>query len=182
MLAATGFAAFAMFLTALTFPHSGPPYHYPAPVIGLFGLAGLAGAVAAQRAGRLHDRGLSLPATGVAWALALLSFVVAAFAGGSALAVIAVAVVLDAALQGQAILNQARIFAVSHEARSRLNTACMTGIFIGGAAGSASATVLWAASGWPSIAIAGALMCCFALTVWVLGRRGPLLTAQPAEQ
>lgn len=181
MLAATGFAAFTMFWTALTFLLSGAPFHYPAPVIGLFGLAGLAGAVTAQRAGRLHDRGISLPATGVAWALALLSFTVAGFVGGSAVGVIVVVVVLDVALQGQAILNQARILAVSHEARSRLNTAYITGNFIGGACGSAVATVLWAAAGWAAIAVAGVLLCCFALTVWVLGRRGPLLVPRPAE-
>ena len=50
----------------LTFLLSGAPFHYPVSVIGLFGLAGLAGAVAAQRSGRLHDRGWSLPATGAA--------------------------------------------------------------------------------------------------------------------
>jgi predicted MFS family arabinose efflux permease len=66
VLGSTGFGVFTMFWTALTFLLAGPPFNYPVTVIGLFGLAGLAGAVAAQRAGRLHDRGWSLPATGVA--------------------------------------------------------------------------------------------------------------------
>jgi hypothetical protein len=57
---------FTMFWTALTFLLSAPPYSYPVGVIGLFGLFGLAGAIAAQRAGRLHDRGWSVPATGLA--------------------------------------------------------------------------------------------------------------------
>ena len=57
-----------MFWTALTFLLSAPPFSYPVGVIGLFGLFGLAGAIAAQRAGRLHDRGWSLPATGLGWA------------------------------------------------------------------------------------------------------------------
>ncbi|HZM76224.1 MAG TPA: MFS transporter [Candidatus Limnocylindrales bacterium] len=181
VIAAAGFGAFSMFWTALTFLLSGPPFHYPAPVIGLFGLAGLAGAVAVQRFGRLYDRGWSLPATGALWVLALLAFVLAGFAGGSALAVIAVVVALDVALQGQTILNKSRILAVSPEARSRLNTAYITGTFAGGATGSAVATVLWAAGGWTAIVLAGILLCCFALTVWVLGRRGPLLVPQPAE-
>ncbi|MEU0600690.1 MFS transporter, partial [Streptomyces sp. NPDC006393] len=60
-LGATGFAMFTMFWTALTFLLSGAPFSYPVSVIGLFGLAGLAGALAAQRAGRLHDRGWSRP-------------------------------------------------------------------------------------------------------------------------
>ena len=173
-LGASGFAALTMFWTALTFLLSGPPFGYPVAVIGLFGLAGLAGAVAAQRAGRLHDRGWSLPATGAAWGLALLSFVLALFAGRSAALVIVVVVVLDGAIQAQGILNQTRLFAVSHEARSRLNTAFITGNFAGGAAGSAAATVLWSAGGWSAVATAGVILSCFALGVWAVGSRGPL--------
>ncbi len=61
-LAAIGFAVFTMFWTSLTFRLSAPPFSpYPPEIIGLFGLAGLAGAAVAQRAGRLHDCGWSLP-------------------------------------------------------------------------------------------------------------------------
>ncbi|MER7277130.1 MFS transporter [Dactylosporangium sp. NPDC000244] len=180
VLAATGFAAFTLFWTALTFLLSGPPFGYPAPIIGLFGLAGLAGAVAAQRAGRLHDRGWSLPATGAAWAAILVSFAVAAFARHSVVLVILAIVILDVAMQTQAILNQSRVFAVSHQARSRLNTAYVTGIFAGGALGSAAAAVLWSAGGWTAITTAGLVLSAFALLVWALGRRGPLIPAGPA--
>ena len=175
VLAATGFAAFTLLWTALTFLLSGPPYRYPVAVSGLCGLAGLAGALAVPHAGRLHDRGWSLPATGAAWLLALGGFVVAAFAGRSVVLVIIVIVAIDVALQGQAMLNRARLFAVSHEARSRLNTALGVGNFIGGAIGSATATALWSTGGWTAVTIAGATLCCFALTVWALGRRGPLV-------
>jgi predicted MFS family arabinose efflux permease len=175
VLAATGFAMFTMFWTALTFLLSGPPFDYPVSVIGLFGLAGLAGALAAQRSGRLHDRGWSLPATGAALALTLVSFVVAAFAGRSLVLVLVVVLVLDVALQALGILNQLRVFAVSGEARSRLNTAYVTCNFIGGALGSAAAAVLWAAGGWTAVSIAGVVLAGFALVVWALGRRGPLV-------
>ncbi len=148
VLSCTGFATFTMFWTALTFLLSSPPFDYPVSVIGLFGLAGLAGAVAAQRAGRLHDKGWSLPATGLLWMLVLLSFGVAEFAGRSVVMVLVVVVLIDAGIQGLNILNQTRIFAVSHEARSRLNTAFVTGNFVGGAIGSAAASVLWAVGGW----------------------------------
>jgi predicted MFS family arabinose efflux permease len=173
-LGASGFAALTMFWTALTFLLSGPPFGYPVSVIGLFGLVGLAGALAAQRAGRLHDRGWSVPATGAAWALVLVSFGLAFFAGRSVALVIVVVVLLDVAVQAQGILNQTRLFAVSHEARSRLNTAFITGNFIGGAAGSAAATVLWSAGGWRAVATAGIVLSCFALAVWAAGSRGAL--------
>jgi predicted MFS family arabinose efflux permease len=180
LIAATGFAVFTLFWTALTFLLSGPPFDYPPQIIGLFGLAGLAGAVAAQRAGRLHDRGWSLPATGAAWLAILLSFAVAAFAHSSIVLVLLSIVVLDVAMQTQAILNQARVFAVSHQARSRLNTAYVTGNFLGGALGSAAAAVLWSAGGWTAVTTAGLALSAFALLLWTLGRRGPLIVPRPA--
>lgn len=179
VLGATGFAVFTMFWTSLTFLLSGPPFHYSVTVIGLFGLAGLTGAVAAQRAGRLHDRGWSLPATGVAWTLALLAFVVATFAGRSVVLVLVAIVVLDIGVQALNILNQLRMFALAPEARSRLNTAFVTGNFIGGALGSGAATVLWSAGGWTAVTLAGAALCGFGLLVWAAGRRGPLVVPPP---
>lgn len=176
VLAATGFAAFSLFWTALTFLLSGPPFRYPATVIGLFGLAGLAGVVSGLHGGRLHDRGWSLPATGAAWVLALGAFAVATIAGRSVVLIIIAIIMIDVALQTQALLNRARLFALSHEARSRLNTALATGNFIGAAIGSAAATTLWSAGGWTAVTITGTGLCCFALTVWALGRRGPLVT------
>jgi len=178
VLSATGFAMFTMFWTALTFLLSGPPFRYPVSVIGLFGLVGLAGAIAAQRSGRLHDRGWSLPATGAALALTLASFVLGGFAGRSVVLVLIVVLVLDVALQAVGILNQLRVFAVSGEARSRLNTAYVTCNFLGGALGSAAAAVLWSAGGWTAITVAGVVLSAFALAVWALGRRGPLVVAR----
>jgi predicted MFS family arabinose efflux permease len=175
VLGATAFAAFTMFWTALTFLLSAPPFGYSVTEIGLFGLAGVAGALAARRAGRLHDRGLSLPASGIAWALVLAAFVLAAFAGHSVLLVVVVIVVLDVAVQGVNLLNQSRMFAVSDEARSRLNTAFVTSNFLGGAIGSAAASVLWSTGGWTAVTVAGMVLSGFGLVVWALGRRGPLV-------
>jgi predicted MFS family arabinose efflux permease len=179
VLGAIRFAVFTMFWTSLTFLLSAPPFNYPVSVIGLVGLAGLAGAVAAQRTGRVHDRGWSLPATGVGWGVVLVSFVLAAFAGHSVVLVLIVVVVLDIALQALGILNQLQVFAVSHEARSRLNTAYITSNFIGGASGSAAAAVLWSAGRWTAVSIAGMALSCFALALWTAGRRGALLVTEP---
>lgn len=173
-LGATQFGTFTMFWTALTFFLSAPPYGYGVTVIGLFGLVGLAGAVAAQRSGRLHDRGWSVPATGAAWCLALLSFVVARLGQHSITGVIVAIIGLDIAIQSLNILNQARLFAVAHQARSRLNTAAITANFLAGAVGSAAAGVLWSAGGWNAVTLAGGGLCVLGLLLWLLGRRGPL--------
>ncbi|GAB3939706.1 MFS transporter [Micromonospora vulcania] len=175
VLASMGFAAFTLVWTALTFLLTGPPFHYPVSVVGLFGLAGLAGALTVQNAGRLHDHGWSLPATGAAWVLALAAFVTATFAGRSIALIILVLVVIDVALQGQALLNRARLFAISDEARSRLNTALGVSNFLGGAVGSATATALWSVGGWTAVMRMGTVLCCGALVVWARGRRGPLV-------
>jgi predicted MFS family arabinose efflux permease len=177
VLGATGFAAFTLFWTALTFLLSAPPFSYPVSVIGLVGLVGLAGAIAAQRAGHLHDRGWSLPATGAAWGLALVAFVIAGVGARSIVLVLVAVLLLDIAMQALGILNQTRMFAVSHEARSRLNTAYVTGNFLGGAIGSAAAAVLWSLGGWAAVSGAGAALSAFGLLVWALGRRSALVVA-----
>ncbi|TDU05931.1 putative MFS family arabinose efflux permease [Streptomyces sp. 846.5] len=184
VLGATAFGVFTMFWTALTFLLSAPPFGYSVAQIGLFGLAGLAGALAAQRAGLLHDRGWSVPATGAGWVVTLFAFVLAglAGAGGSAVFLLVAIVILDTGVQGLNILNQLRLFALAPEARSRLNTAFVACNFVGGAIGSAAATLLWSAGGWTAVTTAGASLSGAALLVWAVARgRGALSVATAAE-
>jgi predicted MFS family arabinose efflux permease len=183
VLGATQFSVFTMFWTALTFLLSAPPFSYPVSVIGLFGLFGLAGAITAQRAGRLHDRGWSVPATGAGWVLALSAFILAAFGRHSVVVLIIAIVLLDVAIQVLNILNSTRLFAVAGQARSRVNTATVTANFLAGAVGSAAAGVLWTAGGWLAVTVAGSALCAFGLAVWAAGRRGALVVpADPGRQ
>jgi predicted MFS family arabinose efflux permease len=175
VISATVFAVFTMFWTALTFLLSGEPYGYSTSAIGLVGLAGLAGAVAAQRVGRLHDRGLSVPVTGGALALVLVSLVVAGLGARSIVVVLVAVVLLDVGVQAANVLNQTRLFAIDPAARSRLNTAFVTGNFVGGAIGSAVASVLWNVGGWTAVTVGGAVLLGFALTVWAVHRRRGLV-------
>ena len=171
------FAVFTMFWTGLTLLLSAPPFSYSAARIGLVGIAGLAGAIGAQRAGRLHDHGWSVPATGGALALAMVSLAIAAVGERSIVAVIVAVVLLDVAIQTVNVLNQTRLFAVDPNARSRLNTALMTNNFIGGAIGSALASALWQHGGWRAMMLGGGVLIAFALTVWLTQRRGALAPA-----
>ena len=181
VLGATTFATFTMFWTTLTFLLSAPPFSYDVSVIGLFGLFGLVGVIAAQRAGRLHDRGWSLPASGAAWVLALFAFVAAIFAGHSVAVLIVVIVLVDIAVQALNILNQMRVFAISQEARSRINTAFVTSNFMGGAIGSAAATILWSIHGWTAVVTAEIALCFFGLGVWAVGRHNGLVVVTPTN-
>jgi predicted MFS family arabinose efflux permease len=181
VLGSTSFAVFSMFWTALTFLLSAPPFSYSVTRIGLVGLVGLAGALAAQRAGRLHDGGWSVPATGAGLALTLVSLAIGA-AGSKSIAVVLCAVLLvDVAIQGVLLLNQARLFSIDPAARSRLNTAFVACNFIGGAIGSTLAGVLWEAGGWQAVMGGGAAIITFALLVWAW-QRGRALAISPAPE
>ena len=182
VLGSSGFAVFTLLWTAMTFLLTARPFSYSLTTIGLVGFAGLAGALAARGAGRLHDRGRSVPVTGAALGLALASLVLAAVGQESILALLVAFVLFDVATQAAMILNQTRLLTIDPDARSRMNTAFVTSNFIGGAIGSAMAGVLWHHGGWRSVIAGGIAVLALALVVWFLNRRtlaavGPLPAA-----
>jgi predicted MFS family arabinose efflux permease len=93
---------------------------------------------------------------------------VALTGAGSIVTLVVAAILFQAATQTVNVLNQIRLFAVDPAARSRLNTALVTGNFIGGAAGSALAGVLWRRGGWPTLMGAGAVFVGMALLMWLV--------------
>jgi len=164
---ALGMASFSILWTAIAFLLSGDPYDYGEATIGLFGLAGVVGAGAAQGAGRLADAGRTPVATGAFLASIALAWVLLAAGSHSLAAVIAGVVLLDLGIQGQHILNQGAIFALAPDARSRVNTAYMTGNFLCGALGSAGAAAAWSAGGWGAVAALGLVLSACGLALWV---------------
>ncbi|MTD45982.1 MFS transporter [Conexibacter sp. W3-3-2] len=164
---AAGMATFSVLWTSLTFLLTDAPYDYGDATVGLFGLFGLAGALSAQAAGRFADRGRLREATGGFWACVLLGWALLAFGRSSLAAVIAGIVVLDLGVQGQHISNQAAIFTLRPEARSRLNTAYMAHNFLWGAVGSAGAAAAYALAGWGAVVALGAAFAVVAFLAWV---------------
>ena len=71
-------------------------------------------------------------------------------------ALVAGIVVLDIGTQGMQITNQAVIYALRPDARSRINSAYMVCYFVGGAVGSVAAGALYAAHGWAGVCLLGA--------------------------
>lgn len=119
-------------------------------------------------------------AMATAIAVAIASLVLAAVGQRSIIAILIAVLVLDIAIQAMNVLNQSRMFAVDPEARSRLNTAFVTINFIGGAIGSALASVLWHVGGWTAVMIGGSGLLAVALVVWAVHRRGRLVVPVPA--
>ena len=79
-------------------------------------------------------------------------------------------ILLDFGEQGALVSNQHVIYALRPEARNRLNTIFMGGMFVGGAVGSAGASLAWEFAGWPAVCSFGAALVAIALVSHARGR------------
>jgi predicted MFS family arabinose efflux permease len=170
-LGALGFACFSVLWTSIAFLLSAPPYGYDEAIIGLFGLAGAAGALIAPLAGRLGDRGHGQLALGASLLIVLVGWALLALGGSSLIALIAGIVVLDLGVQGAHISNQTAIYGLRPEARSRLTTAYMVAMFLGGIAGSTLSTTVHAAAGWTATCALGSGLAVSAIVIFAATRR-----------
>ncbi len=174
LLGGLGFAGFSVFWTTAAFMLSGPPYHEPDTIIGLFGLVGAAGALCASAAGRLADRGLTGVIT-IVFSLGILVSYWPIFLGHRSIAALIVGIViLDIGVQGLQVTNQSLIYRLAPEARSRVNASYMVCYFVGGAAGSAVAGPLYASHGWAGVCLLGAAIGLVTTVVGVADRVRPV--------
>ena len=157
VIGALSFAAFSCFWTTLAFVlHA--DYGLGPGVAGSFGVVGAAGALTAPLSGRLADRrgtryvitfagAVFTAAFGWLWFAERVPMSVAwhlaAMVGG--------VILLDGAMQMMQVANQTRIFGLDPGARSRLNTIYMTMYFVGGAVGSALASMAWDRYQWTGV-------------------------------
>jgi predicted MFS family arabinose efflux permease len=156
VLGACAFGAFSVLWTALAFLLSAPPYNYGNAEIGLFGLAGVAGVLAANWAGKLADADHAAASTLGAGALHVGSYGLLVLGRSSVVALVIGIVVLDIGTQGMQITNQAVIYALRPDVRSRVNSAYMVCYFAGGALGSLGAGAVFSAAGWRGVCVLGA--------------------------
>jgi predicted MFS family arabinose efflux permease len=149
------FAGFSAAWTSLTLLVTGSRYHLGTPAVGLIALVGAGSVFCTPIAGRAIDRRgsdtVNLICFGgtVAAALILLA---GGHGGGLGLVTLTLGMLLmDIAMQCGQVANQARIFALRPEARSRLNTAYMTCAFAGGSLGSWLGVRAYAHFGWNGV-------------------------------
>jgi predicted MFS family arabinose efflux permease len=157
VIGALSFGAFSAFWTTLTFMLE-KHYGMGPGVAGTFGVVGAAGAMVAPLAGKLSDRHgtryVLTAAGGTITAAYLWIWMSEHLAVSTAvhMATLVVGVlVLDIGMQMMQVSNQTRIFGLGESARSRLNTVYMTLYFVGGALGSALASLAWSRWEWNGV-------------------------------
>jgi len=165
-----GFGMFSVFWASASLFLSRPPYSYNNAVIGLFGLVGVAGALAANVAGKQSDKGRSRSATLYFVLACLVAYLALTLDPYSLPVLLAGTVLLDLGVQGTHITNQAIVFSLHPEARSRLSSAYMTSYFIGGSLSSAASSVAFAYGGWRYVGSLGAILALASLLLWSLER------------
>jgi predicted MFS family arabinose efflux permease len=173
------FAAFSILWTTLAFLLAGPPYDYSDGLIGLFGLVGAFGALTATVVGRFTDRGWAYGLTGASCALMLAGFGLLWLGGQSLAALLLGIVVLDVGSTGIHISNQSEIYRLRPQARNRINAFYMTSCFVGAAAGSALAALVYDHWGWTGSCVLGLLVALAAVARWATDRERPLAERDP---
>jgi len=163
------FGSFSTFWTVLAL-HLDAQFHAGAETAGLFGVIGSVGILFAPVAGRVADKRGPYTVIGLGCVTMLFSWLV--FAGWQAMAGLVVGVILiDFGQQGALISNQHVIYALRPEARSRINTIFMSGMFLGGAAGSVGAAFAWHTGGWLLVCAYGGMLATIALALTGLDHR-----------
>ncbi|MFJ4064324.1 MFS transporter [Pseudomonas sp. NPDC089996] len=165
------FAAFSLYWTAVPLALAGG-HGLSQSQIALFALVGAVGAIAAPVAGRLADAGHARAGSLLALVLAPLALLMGLTTPGySVIGLGLTGVLLDFAVQMNMVIGQREVYALDPASRGRLNALYMTSIFIGGAAGSALASALYAHHGWQAVALVGAALPGLALVVFLLVSR-----------
>ncbi|MFF8641004.1 MFS transporter [Streptomyces sp. NPDC015345] len=171
------FGAFSALWTGVALLMTGPVYGLGASAVGLLALVNAGTMISTPLAGRQVDR-RGPDAVNLAATLAVLAAAAVLLFGGAGgavglMALAAGSLLLDVAMQSGMIANQVRIFALSDEARSRLNTAYMTCGYLGGSIGSWLGARAYDTFGWPGVCGLVTLLAALALTRHLLHMRPP---------
>jgi predicted MFS family arabinose efflux permease len=153
---AIGFIVFAMFTglwTILAFHVR--DIGYGSDIVGYVGLISIVGVLTAGRVGSLSDRRGTLVTGTIGWLVSTLAFALFALIGNTLIGLTIGMAVFALGVQATQISNQVRIFGLSDEARSRLNTIFVFSTYAGGAYGSFVCAWVFQEAGWLGVCFTG---------------------------
>ncbi|SQC93805.1 Arabinose efflux permease [Cedecea neteri] len=145
-------------------------FHLGADIAGLMGIVGAVGILIAPLAGWIADRRGPYAVIGLGALVMVISFAVLGLWTSLNGLVIGI-ILMDLGEQSALISNQHVIYALRPEARSRINTVFMSGMFIGGALGSWSASLMWRLGGWELASMLGGGLSLIGLLIHLIGQR-----------
>jgi len=158
------FGSFTAFWTVLALRLEEPMFGLSAQVAGLFGIVGATGILAAPFAGRFADKHGPWKIILGGTLLTLLSWCLFGI-WTSVMGLVVGCILLDFAVQSVLVSNQHIVYTLKPEARSRLNTLFMGAMFLGGAGGSAAATLVWDLEGWAGVSLLGGMLAILACAI-----------------
>lgn len=154
------FASFSALWTILAL-HLDADYQLSSEVTGMFGLVGTVGVLFAPLAGRIADGRGPQFVIGIAAVVMVGAWLTLGF-WHSIAGMITGVILLDFGAQSAQVSNQHVIHSLRPEARNRLTAVLIGGMFMGGALGSAGATLAWNYAGWPSVTVVAGSFAAFA--------------------
>ncbi|WP_160677809.1 MFS transporter [Clostridium sp. C8-1-8] len=167
---ASMFAAFSIFWTSLSFLLASYHYKMGSDAAGLFGLVGVTGALAAPVVGRIADKRSPKFTIGIGMIIVVAAYICFYIFGFKLIGLVIGVILLDLGVQSCQISNQARVHAISEEARNRVNTVFMVSYFLGGSIGSFVGAYSYSHFGWYGVCTAGLITQGIALACHKLGK------------
>jgi predicted MFS family arabinose efflux permease len=147
------FGVFCSFWTTLTFKLSMAPFNFSSDIIGLFGVLAVAGALLAPYIGKIADKINPTFTKMLSVGMIVLSILLMKWFDSSLTAFIVATLLLDIGFQAVQINNLAQIYTLDKSAHSRINTAYMSSMFLGGALGTFVGVYCWEHGGWELVSV-----------------------------
>lgn len=164
------FASFGTLWSGLALPLSAAPRHFGTAQIGLFGFAGLAGALGAARAGRWADSGRAQAITGAALTMLTVSWVFIVRVEATLWVLVVGIILLDFAVQVVHVSNQHLLTGAHPDRSGSVIGAYMACYSLGSALGAILTTWAYGIWGWVGSCWCGAACSASALVVWAASR------------
>ncbi|RXK00496.1 MFS transporter [Arcobacter sp. CECT 8986] len=167
LLIAISFGLFCSFWTTLTFKLSQAPFYYDSDEIGLFGILAVASAMLAPYIGKISDKIDANAIKLISVVMIMVSVFLIRFFDTSLYAFIIAILLLDVGFQSIQINNISQIYTLDEKAHSRINTAYMSCMFLGGSIGTFIGVLCWEKGGWNFVTLQFLLLSFICLVIVV---------------